>query len=557
MRAISLFGVTFCLLSSSPATAAGVGVLPPIAVGKKADWKAAAKLEKALENALSKVAGVISTKVLAGRDAKLGKKTIGCADAVACLGKLAVSLDLAQVLAVQVAGRGKRQAVTLTLASAAGRSVGTWTGVSAGAGAAAAELIAKASPSAAPTATVPSAGPVAAAAPAVADDGERDSVAIMDFSATDIDAKFAAQATDGAVLGVHRLKMFDVIGGDDIRALLDQQQLKDAISCENTSCLADLGGALDARYMISGKIAKTAAGIQVNVTLMDVYNARAVGREQRTITDIAKLGDEVSGATRKLFNPILAASGGTITVRCSEVGAGLYVDGDLRTTSTGRLFRATLPGGTHRLEAKKQGFVTWAKDLDIGPESEQMISVEMLPSQDFIKGRMVAAKRQKTVAMAAAASAGAFALGAVGAVLVANNSYEAGEAVMLTGCTKQVGDDVLTGQPCIQVDTNTTATTAWARMVSTANAPLSVDQQAGGLTDALQTYQAHHGDQARWLLIGGVSVGLSAASAGFAVWQWMNVEETGKWEQYLIEESAPAAAAAPEKASAPAPAASN
>jgi TolB-like protein len=547
MHRSKLFLSFLAFLMSTPVAAAGVGVLPPIAVGKRADWKTAAQLEKSIASALAKTARVTSTKALAARDSALGKKTIKCSAKPKCLGKLAAALDLGHVLHVQVRGRGRSQQVTLALVAGNGEPVEKWNGKAAAVAGAVAGLVAKvqaASPAAAP---VP-----AKAQPADREDGERDSVAIMDFAATDIDRKFASQATDGAVLGVHKLKMFDVISGDDIRAMLDQQQMKDAISCENTSCLADLGGALDARYMISGKIAKTAAGVQVNVTLMDVYNARAVGREQRTITNLAKLSEEISGATRKLFNPILAASGGTVMVRCSEVGAGLYVDGDLKTTSSGRLFRSALPGGTHRIEAKKQGFVTWAKDIDIGPKSEQMINIEMLPSQEFIKGRMVAAKRQKLVALAAAAGAGAFALGALGASLVANKSYEAGEAVMLTGCTKPQGDDVLTGQPCIQVGTDQKEA-AWARMVSATNAPLSVDQQAGGLTDALQTYEGHREDQGNWLLASGVGIGLSAASAGFAVWQWMTVEDTGKWEQFLIEESTPAASAGPEKVEAPAP----
>jgi hypothetical protein len=204
--------------------------------------------------------------------------------------------------------------------------------------------------------------------------------------------------------------VFDVISGDDIQAMLDQQQLKDALSCDSSSCLAELGGALDARYMINGKATKSSAGLRITMTLLDVYEAKAIARDARELS-LGAIESDVPGMAKKLFNSILATKGGTILLGCSEIGASIYVDGDLVTTATGRLFKTQVPGGTHRIEAKKEGFVTWAQDIDVTAESEQKFDIEMLPSQDFIRSRIATSKSRKMMGMIG----GGLALGMAGA----------------------------------------------------------------------------------------------------------------------------------------------
>ena len=49
------------------------------------------------------------------------------------------------------------------------------------------------------------------------------------------------------------------------------------------------------------------------------------------------------------------------------------------TTATGRLFKTQIAGGTHRIEGKKEGFVTWAKDIDVTAESEQRLPSRCCP----------------------------------------------------------------------------------------------------------------------------------------------------------------------------------
>ena len=54
-------------------------------------------------------------------------------------------------------------------------------------------------------------------------------MAVMGFAVTELDDAVRERLSDATVLGVDKLKLFDVISGDDVQAMLDQQQLKDAL----------------------------------------------------------------------------------------------------------------------------------------------------------------------------------------------------------------------------------------------------------------------------------------------------------------------------------------
>src|SRR3954469_24747603 len=47
-----------------------------------------------------------------------------------------------------------------------------------------------------------------------------------------------------------------VIGKSDIEALLGLERMKDAVGCTDTSCLAEIGGALGVDEMVTGAVAK-------------------------------------------------------------------------------------------------------------------------------------------------------------------------------------------------------------------------------------------------------------------------------------------------------------
>jgi TolB-like protein len=343
----------------------------------------------------------------------------------------------------------------------------------------------------------------------------------MGFAVTELDETVRGRLSDATVLGVDKLKLFDVISGDDVKAMLDQQQLKDALSCDSSSCLAELGGALDARYMINGKASKSSGGARITMTLLDVYEAKAIARDAREMK-LDAIENDVPGMAKKLFNSILATQGGTILIGCDEIGTSIYVDGDLVTTATGRMFKTQIAGGTHRVEGKKEGFVTWAKDIDVTAESEQKLTVEMLPSQDFIRARIAKANGRRTMGIVGGGLA--VALGAAAGVMQqqAQSKFEEGQRIMQEDCEGSCLDGA-------DFDL------AWTASINKGS--LKLNPAAPGLEDAKSAYSNALNDQATMLTGSYVSLGLAGVSAVYGAWSYFGAEDSSRWERFLIDEA--------------------
>ena len=505
------------LIGAPVAQASIAVVLPPIALGKKADWKAAGAVEKALEGALGTDADLVSVSAAAAKDKKLGAKAIGCKGESPCFGKLAQAFGAQHALASLIIGRGRSQKLVMVLVKADGTEVDKFSGKAGDAAAQATRMLSAVRQAAAAAAKTD------ASAQAKGGDSERDSVAVMGFAVTELDDAVRGRLSDATVLGVDKLKLFDVISGDDVQAMLDQQQLKDALSCDSSSCLAELGGALDARYMINGKASKSSGGLRITMTLLDVYEAKAIARDAREMA-LGAIENDVPGMAKKLFNSILATQGGTVLIGCDEIGTSIYVDGDLVTTATGRLFKTQIAGGTHRIEGKKEGFVTWAKDIDVTAESEQRITVEMLPSQDFLRGRIAQANGRRTMGMVSGGLAVALGAAAGYMQLEAQNHFENGKSIMQTQCDG----------PCLDVQ-NTDFDVAWSASMSSGS--LKLNPAAPNLETAKSSYTQALDDQNMMLTGSYVSLGLAGVSAIYGAWSYFGAEDPSRWERFLIDEA--------------------
>ena len=72
----------------------------------------------------------------------------------------------------------------------------------------------------------------------------------------------------------------------------------------------------------------------------------------------------------------------------------------------------SLPGGFHELLLKKDGFIEWARGVDIRPGELERIDVVMVPSQEYIRRYE---RRASTMRVLAWSSLGLAALTAAGA----------------------------------------------------------------------------------------------------------------------------------------------
>lgn len=71
---------------------------------------------------------------------------------------------------------------------------------------------------------------------------------------------------------------FEVISQADIAAMLAFQKQRQMLGCTDEGCLAEIGGALGAEYVLAGEAARVGSRDHLTLTLLDARRARVLGR---------------------------------------------------------------------------------------------------------------------------------------------------------------------------------------------------------------------------------------------------------------------------------------
>ena len=102
-----------------------------------------------------------------------------------------------------------------------------------------------------------------------------------------------------------------------------------ALGCEQTSCLAELGGALGVRYLIVPSVGKIGASYLINLKLVDVEAVLPLWRDRREITKESDLVGAVGELSQSLhvFRHPQAAKSALGPIALGVVGALLAGSG--------------------------------------------------------------------------------------------------------------------------------------------------------------------------------------------------------------------------------------
>jgi len=115
------------------------------------------------------------------------------------------------------------------------------------------------------------AAPARAAAP-------RPKIAIMELKpGQGLDARAAGTLTTVLTADAARIG-FDVISQADITAMLAFQKQRQMLGCTDDGCLAELGGALGADFVLSGEAAVVGSRNHVSLVVVDAKKAKVLGR---------------------------------------------------------------------------------------------------------------------------------------------------------------------------------------------------------------------------------------------------------------------------------------
>ncbi len=204
-------------------------------------------------------------------------------------------------------------------------------------------------------------------------------VAIPDLKNRGVKPELAATVTGIIVNQINKLKQFEVISSDDIKSMLEHEQQKQMLGCQDDSCLADLGGALGADRIIAGSLGKMGVEYVLQLKLINIKRASVERRESKNVRG----GEEVLiEMARDLAYMIITgktrATTGALILKVNQAGAEVLVDGNLKGKSP--FDKAMIiKAGKHDLLVRKDGYITWKGGVNLRVSEELLVDVKLIP----------------------------------------------------------------------------------------------------------------------------------------------------------------------------------
>ncbi len=149
---------------------------------------------------------------------------------------------------------------------------------------------------------VEEAGPKEPPARLLAPPRARERVLVLDFRNDSAREDLVRIVRDSLVAHLSRSKEIDVLSSDDLRRVADLQAQKQAMGCDDSSCLAELAGAVGARYVMFGNVGQLGALIQINISLLDVSTTEMKARDSFEIKSLEQVPQRVRAAAARMFD---------------------------------------------------------------------------------------------------------------------------------------------------------------------------------------------------------------------------------------------------------------
>jgi hypothetical protein len=149
---------------------------------------------------------------------------------------------------------------------------------------------------------------IAFAAPTASSDDER-SILVLDLVVEKGislgEAKLLNQRLVAIVADSKRFSR--VIGSSDMQAILSVEEQKSALGCGDDNCLAELGGALGARYLLVGGLGKLGSRLALNLKILDSENASVVNRRSTLVDSMDDMVNILSKELELLTLPLASS----------------------------------------------------------------------------------------------------------------------------------------------------------------------------------------------------------------------------------------------------------
>jgi hypothetical protein len=123
----------------------------------------------------------------------------------------------------------------------------------------------------------------------------------------------------------------EVLSSSDVKRIVQLEGERQALGCSESTCLAEIAGAMGAQLVVYGDIGKLGSQMVLTLNLFDGATATAPGREVIVAASLDELTGKVQATTTSLVAPIVAAPG---TEKIRVVVLGFDIRGASAETTT-------------------------------------------------------------------------------------------------------------------------------------------------------------------------------------------------------------------------------
>lgn len=120
---------------------------------------------------------------------------------------------------------------------------------------------------------------------------DKPKLAVLDVQAVGAPTEQAVALGEAITQELSRRGFFEVISSHDIRALLGVEREKALLGCGDSSCTAELSGALGARFVLQSTLTRLGDSLQLSMQMLDTAKAQSVARSVRLAKDPKQLAD--------------------------------------------------------------------------------------------------------------------------------------------------------------------------------------------------------------------------------------------------------------------------
>jgi hypothetical protein len=162
--------------------------------------------------------------------------------------------------------------------------------------------------------------------------------------------------------------------------MLALEEQRQAAGCDDVACLAEIGGALGARYIVAGSVSRLEDRHFVNVRIIDALKADVVGSESEQFRGPP---DELLVGMRFLVRRLLATpyeGQGRLRLAFSEDGARLRLDGADAGLTPEVAVPDDLAAGKHLVELEKDGYYPLLRETYVEPARVTSLTLSLDPT---------------------------------------------------------------------------------------------------------------------------------------------------------------------------------